>query len=307
MAHPETDQQILAELAPRAEELVHRHYSTTREWFPHEMIPWEQAEDFRKVPWAPEQSQLDKVTQEALIVNVLTEDNLPGYYETISRMVGRHEVWGEWTRRWSAEEARHFTVIRDYLMVTRAVDPVALERARISQMSGGFDGGYLPSPLDVFAYVALQELATRLSHWNTGNRLPDADGRKIMERVAKDENLHHLLYRDLVTAALEVAPSLTMEAICRQVVDFQMPGTGIPNFGEMARDIAKGGIYDLQLHHDKILAPIINQHWKLEQVTGLSDPAEQARETIIKHMQRVKRVGDKLAQARDAQLAAAGA
>jgi acyl-[acyl-carrier-protein] desaturase len=34
-------------------------------------------------------------------------------------MFGRHAAWGEWDRRWTAEEGRHSIVIRDYLTVTR--------------------------------------------------------------------------------------------------------------------------------------------------------------------------------------------
>ena len=52
-----------------------------------------------------------------------------------------------------------------------------------------------------------------------------------MKRVAADENLHYLFYRDLVTAAIELDPSAMMIAIERQIRTFQMPGTGIPGFG----------------------------------------------------------------------------
>ena len=46
-------------------------------------------------------------------------------------------VWREWSHRWTAEEARHSIAMRDYLTVTRAIDPVALERARMRQVEGG--------------------------------------------------------------------------------------------------------------------------------------------------------------------------
>ena len=72
----------------------------------------------------------------ALFINLLTEDNLPYYFRTLSDF-GRDGVWGEWTRRWTAEEGRHAIVIRDYLTVTRAIDPIALERGRMQQVSTG--------------------------------------------------------------------------------------------------------------------------------------------------------------------------
>ena len=108
--------------------------------------------------------------------------------------------------------------------------------------------GEVPEPgraVDGFVYVALQELATRIAHRNTGRLLGDPAGYDVMMRVAADENLHHLFYRDLATAAIELDPSGWSPAIERQVVGFAMPGTGIPDFAGHAAAIASAGIYDL--------------------------------------------------------------
>ena len=52
-------------------------------------------------------------------------------------------AWGTWVHRWTAEEGRHSICMRDYLLVTRAVDPVELERGRMRQMEKGYDStGY---------------------------------------------------------------------------------------------------------------------------------------------------------------------
>src|SRR3546814_9759625 len=110
-------------------------------------------------------------------------------------MFGRGAAWGAWSRRWTAEEGRHSIVIRDYLTVTRAIDPVHLERARMAQV----ECGQVPepeTPHDGFAYVALQELATRIAHHNTGKLLDDKAGYEVMKKVDSDENRHHLFYRD---------------------------------------------------------------------------------------------------------------
>ena len=76
-----------------------------------------------------------------------------------------------------------------------------------------------------------------------------------MSRVAADENLHHLFYRDLVSAALEIDPSGMVAAIERQVRTFEMPGAGIEDFKTHARVIADAGVYDFASHHDQILVP----------------------------------------------------
>src|SRR5207237_8368969 len=128
-----------------------------------------------------------------------------------------------------------------------------------------------------------------------GKRLEDRAGYEVMARVASDENLHFLFYRDLVTAALEVDPSATMIAIERQVRDFEMPGVGIVDFADHANAIAKAGIYDLQLHHEQILVPVVLRHWGIEELEDLSPEAEEARGALVSFVERVGRVGRRLA------------
>src|SRR5207302_7669995 len=130
--------------------------------------------------WDAASSSLPSGVRSALVVNLLTEDNLPYYFETINRVFA-NETWREWARRWVAEEMRHAIVIRDYITVTHAVDLDALEAARMQQVCGG-DVPQPQSPIDTLAYVAMQELATRISHRNTGNLLDDEDGYKVMAR-----------------------------------------------------------------------------------------------------------------------------
>jgi acyl-[acyl-carrier-protein] desaturase len=300
------DVAILSELAPAAERLFERHLGNAKEWFPHEMVPWGEGRDFEPgEEWTPEQSPMDEAVRSSLFVNLLTEDNLPHYFRTINNLFGGDHVWGAWSKRWTAEEGRHSIVIRDYLTVTRAVDPVALERGRMAQISGG----QVPEPptvADGFVYVTLQELATRIAHGNTGRRMVDKRGQKIMARVAGDENLHHVFYRDITTAMIEVDPSIVVKAIDRNVREFSMPGTGIPNFGNHAKAIAAAGIYDFAAHHDQILQPVVVAHWGIEGIEGLDAEAEEARARVIAHIERVGRAGRRMAERREARAAGTG-
>jgi acyl-[acyl-carrier protein] desaturase len=287
------DRALLGELEPHAAELLERHLSSAREWFPHELVPWDRGRDFGEEDrWEPDEAISDGV-RSALFVNLLTEDNLPHYFRTIAGRFGDDGPWGTWSRRWTAEEGRHAIVIRDYLTVTRAVDPVALERARMIQVSNGAVP-QPPSLADALVYVSLQELATRIAHHNTGKLLSDAAGRRIMTRVAADENLHHLFYRDLTACALAIDPATVVPAIERQVREFAMPGTGIPDFERHARAIARTGVYDFKSHHDQILVPVVLHHWHLDRIEGLRSAAEQARERLLGHIERVGRVARRI-------------
>lgn len=279
------DSAALCELAPTAERLLERHLSTAKEWFPHDIVPWSLGRDFVEGETV-ELPEMDEGVRSALFVNLLTEDNLPYYFHDIERMFGTDDAWGTWIRRWTAEEGRHSIVIRDYLTVTRQVDPVELERGRMAQVCGGLS----PHPATVgdgLAYLTMQELATRIAHHNTGKALTDRAGYEVMKRVAADENLHYLFYRDLTTDLLAADPSGTVMAIERQVLGFEMPGLGIPDFVAHSHAIARAGIYNLPIHYDTILLPLLNRHWRLFELEGLDGEASAAIERLDKYMTRL--------------------
>jgi len=269
---------LLHDLEPVVTENLDRHLAAAKEWMPHEYVPWSLGRDFADLggdAWDPEQSRLTPVARTALEVNLLTEDNLPSYHREIERAFGRDRAWGAWVHRWTAEEGRHAYCIRDYLLVTRGVDPVELERARMDVMQTGFDAEEKPL-LHVLAYVSFQELATRVSHRNTGRYASDPIAEKLLARVATDENLHMVFYRNLVKAALEVDPGPTLRAITDEVVGFQMPGSMIAGFTRKAAQIAKAGIYDLRIHHDEIIWPLLRQ-WGVFDLEGVGAEGEKAR------------------------------
>ena len=124
-----------------------------------------------------------------------------------------------------------------------------------------------------------------------------------MKRVCGDENLHQLFYRDLAAAAVEVDPNTMMVAMERQVRNFAMPGTGIPNFIEHSRRIAKAGIYDLQIHHEQILAPVVIRQWNAANISGLSGEGAAAQEKLMKRMATSERVAQRYAEKRAAETA----
>jgi acyl-[acyl-carrier-protein] desaturase len=296
-----TQTQLLHELEPVVEDNLNRHLTVAKEWFPHEYVPWSEGRTFDGVldgdAWDPEQSRVSETARTALVVNLLTEDNLPSYHHEIATIFGRDGAWGTWVHRWTAEEGRHGMAIRDYLLVTRAVDPVALERARMVHMSTGYaaDNDDL---LHGLAYVSFQELATRIAHRNTGRFTEDPLCDQLLARIALDENLHMLFYRNLLAAALELAPDRTMRAITDVVKSFQMPGHSIPDFGRMAIEIANAGIYDLRIHHDEVLQPVLRA-WKVFELEGLSAEGEQAREELGAFLTQLNRVAERFAARRE--------
>ncbi|WP_330180093.1 acyl-ACP desaturase [Nocardia sp. NBC_01503] len=293
MARELTQREILLELEPVAGQALDRHLAVFKDWHPHDYVPWDDGRNFARlggVDWHPEQSRLSEVAKAALVTNLLTEDNLPSYHREIAENFSRDGAWGTWVGRWTAEENRHSVVLRDYLVVTRGVDPVALENDRMAHMTSGFappvdtaaaaaHAGFLYS----VAYVSFQELATRISHRNTAGVCDDPIADRMLQRLALDENLHMIFYRTLCGAALDLVPDQAMRAIDLIVENFRMPGAGMPNFRRRGVLMAKHGIYDLRQHLEDVLMPVL-RHWNIFGRNDFGPVGEQARERLAKYV-----------------------
>jgi acyl-[acyl-carrier-protein] desaturase len=290
----ELDQVVVGEL--------NRHEKVAKEWFPHDYVPWSQGRSFDGLmggdEWSESDSKISDVARSALIVNLLTEDNLPSYHHEIALIFGRDDAWGEWVNRWTAEEGRHAMAMRDYMLVTRMVDPVALERFRMKHMSAGYESAHSGELMGSLAYVSFQELATRVSHRNTGKFTNDPMCESLLSRIAADENLHMIFYRNLMDAALKISPDQAMVAILNVARNFEMPGTGIPGFQRKAVEMAVEGIYDLRQHKDEVLDPVL-RFWKVFELEGLSAEGEIARTELAELMDELEKQALRFEDKRD--------
>jgi len=306
MARDLTQLELLTELEPVAEQNVDRHLSLAKEWHPHDYVPWDEGRNFAAlggIDWDPEQSQLGEVAKAAMITNLLTEDNLPSYHREIAENFSQDGPWGTWVGRWTAEENRHGIVMRDYLVVTRGVDPVALEQARMTHMTNGVRSpGEWNGFLHSVAYVTFQELATRVSHRNTGKVCEDPIADRMLQRVAADENLHMIFYRNMCAAALDLCPDQALEAITLILENFQMPGAGMPNFRRNGVLMAKHGIYDLRQHLEEVVQPVLKK-WDVFERTDLTARGEQTRERLGSFLDKLAQDATKFEEQRDRMLA----
>ncbi len=261
-----------------------------QEWFPHQYVPWSQGYDFEGplggTAWEEGQSALSPTIRSALVLNVLTEDNLPSYHWAVSDRIGRTGAWGEWLARWTAEEDRHSTALRAYLHTSRAVDPVALERMRIAQMSTGYTPRHVGMLVNL-VYLAVQELATRVSHRNAGRYSGDSRCERLLSRIAQDENLHMIFYRDLLQAAMQMDADAVLQAVSECVRDFQMPAERMAGFRPLALDVALAGVYDLRVHHDEVLVPLLRS-LAVWDVRELNPAGEQARDELAGTLHRIE-------------------
>jgi acyl-[acyl-carrier-protein] desaturase len=289
MAQDLTDLQLLHELEPVVEKNLNRHLSMRKDWNPHDYIPWSDGKNYYALggqDWDPEQSQLSEVAQVSMLQNLLTEDNLPSYHREIAMNFGMDGAWGQWVNRWTAEENRHGIALRDYLVVTRAIDPIELEQLRIEQMTRGFSPGqnqqgdlFAESLFDSVIYVTFQELATRVSHRNTGKACDETVADQLLQRVSADENLHMIFYRDVSEAGFDISPDQAMHSLHRVLVNFKMPGFTVPEFRRKAVVIAVGGVYDPRIHLEDVVMPVLKK-WRIFERDDFKGEAARKRDEL---------------------------
>jgi len=299
------DLDLLRELEPVVEKYMNRHLSVHKPWNPHDYIPWSDGKNFYALggqDWEPEQSKLTDIAQVAMVQNLMTEDNLPSYHREIAMSFGMDGAWGQWVNRWTAEENRHGIALRDYLVVTRAIDPVELEKLRGFSPGQNLQGDLLSENLfDSIVYVTFQELATRVSHRNTGKACNEPIADQLLAKISQDENLHMIFYRDVTEAGLEVDPNKAMHALHRVLRNFKMPGFSVPEFRRKAVMIAVGGVYDPRIHLDEVVMPVLKK-WRIFEREDFSGQAARERDDLAVLVKELEQACDKFEISKQRQL-----
>ncbi|WP_371591227.1 acyl-ACP desaturase [Streptomyces sp. NBC_00470] len=266
---------VARELEPVVADALNDHYRFDVEWSPSRFIPWDEGRNVVEYPWEPSQSSFSPEIRAALEMALATEEDLPSYRSSIEQRFGRDGAWGEWIRRWTAEESRHGHALWAFMCATRAADPEVLDADMMATQQAGFQEDR-KSVLEACVYVTIQERATRVSHAGTGRAAKGIDNlaKDLLQRIAQDENHHMIFYRRLVDAALEIDPSSAVMAISREIRGFQMPGEHtVPSFRRRAVLIAKAGIYNQSVHINQVIQPLLKR-WKIFDIQGLDAAAE---------------------------------
>ncbi|MGW5436319.1 acyl-ACP desaturase [Nocardia asteroides] len=272
-----TDRELLDSLADVVETNLARHTEVAEGWQPHEFVPWADGRNFAFLggtDWTPEQSELSETAKLALTVSVLVADNLPSYHRELGKHL-RTGPWWRWVGRWTAEENRHEILIRNYLMVTRAVDPVALERARMAHMTDGFNRPPLHL-IEVLTTCALEEQAAAIRHRNTAALGENPIVTAIAEKLAADDALQADFFAALVAAALDLVPDQAVRAIADQVAAFRVPQVDLPGGGSSDEALAEAGIYDRAKEGELVFGPLLKR-WNIFTRTDFSEEGEKAR------------------------------
>ncbi len=245
MAQKPVPNALTLELEPIVERLMDRHLSTEELWFAHDYVPFDRGENFAFLggrDWDPSQTSLPRVFTDACEILLLLKDNLAGHHRELVEHFILEEWWGRWLGRWTAEEHLHAIALREYLVVTREVDPVANEEARVQYVMKGYRADTY-TQVETLVYMALTERTHAVFCRNLAARLEEPILAGLIDRIARDEQRHEEIFSTLVAHCLDYTRDETIAAIAARAADLQVVGADIDAYRGKVQNVADAGIF----------------------------------------------------------------
>ena len=248
MAQKPVANALILELDPVVGENLDRHLGTEQLWFAHDFVPFEQGENFAFLggrDWDASQVTLPKAVTDACEILLITKDNIAGYHRELVEHFILEEWWGRWLGRWTAEEHLHAIALREYLVVTREVDPTANEEARVQYVMKGYRADTL-TQVETLVHLALTERTHAVFTRNLAAQLEEPILAGLVDRISRDEVRHEEFFSNLVAHCLEYTRDETIAAIATRAAALQLVGADIDAYQDKVQNVADAGIFDAQ-------------------------------------------------------------
>lgn len=236
---------LILELEPVVEQLMDHHLNTEELWFAHDYVPFDQGENFALLggrDWDPSQATLPRLITDACEILLISKDNLAGHHRELVEHFILEDWWGRWLGRWTAEEHLHAVALRNYLVVTREVDPVANEEVRVEHVMKGYRADHY-SQIETLVYMAFFERAHAVFCRNLAARIEEPVLAGLISRIAKDEERHEEFFAKLVAHCLDYTRDETVAAIAARAAEFDVVGADIDAYHDKVRRMAEAGIF----------------------------------------------------------------
>ena len=278
-------------------------------WQPADLLPVSSSDTF-----TADIKELQKECRElpydymvVLIGDIITEEALPSYESWLMDVEGitkdDRQGWSRWIRLWTAEENRHGDLLNKYVYLSGRVNMRQMEISTQYLLADGVDNGAARDPYRNFVYTSFQELATNVSHRRTATLAKNyGNGQlsKICGLIAADELRHAKAYKSFISSIFEVDPSemmIAFEDMMRKKI--VMPaqflrqqgekiGNAFTHFSDAAQRL---GVYTSSDYTD-ILESLVKE-WNIENITGLNDAAEKARDYLMALPARFRKISDR--------------
>jgi len=279
-------------------------------WQPTDFLPNSQKETFlEEIKEIQELSkELDDDFWVVLVGDTVTEEALPTYESWLMNIEGISQSpdngWAKWIRAWTSEEKNHGNVLNKYLYLSGRVNMREVEISTQHLITDGFDIGTARDPYKNFVYTSFQELATYISHINVA-QMAKAKGHNALAKMSKviagDEMRHHIAYSHFIKEIFKIDPSEMMIAY-RDMLKHKivMPAMYLressENQGDMFDKFAtvaqRIGVYTSFDYVDIIKK--LNSLWEIDQIRGLTDEAQKARDYLLKMPKIMSRIAERI-------------
>jgi acyl-[acyl-carrier-protein] desaturase len=237
---------LTLELEPVVGENLARHIATEEPWYAHDYVPFEQGENFAFLggrDWDPSSVTLPKHVTDALEILLITKDNLAGYHREIVEHFILDGRWARWIGRWTAEEHLHAVALRNYLVVTREVDPSANEDVRVAHVMKGYRADTY-SQIETLVFMAFFERAHAVFCRNLQAQIEEPVLAAMVGRIALDEERHEEFFANLVSYLVANDRDVTVAAIAKRAAAIEPIGADIEAYQDKVQLVAESGIFD---------------------------------------------------------------
>ncbi|OPX10352.1 acyl-ACP desaturase [Mycobacterium sp. AT1] len=246
MAEKPVANALTLELEPVVEENLTRHVATEEMWYAHDFVPFDKGENFAFLggtDWDESSVTLPKPVTDALEILLIVKDNLAGYHRELVEHFILDDKWGRWLGRWTAEEHLHAVALRNYLVVTREIDPSANEDVRVEHVMKGYRADKL-SQIETLVNMAFLERAHAVFCRNLQAQITEPILASMVGRIAKDEERHEEFFANLIAHCLTTKRDETIAAIATRAAAFEPIGADIDAYADKVRVVAEAGIFD---------------------------------------------------------------
>ena len=311
MLVPNARLEVMLTIEKKIEVVIEKHLlEVEKSWQPSDLLP-----DSRHPQFLEQVQEIQELAKElphdfwiVLIGDTITEEALPTYEAWLMDLEGVDQenasAWTRWIRRWTAEENRHGSLLRDYLYLSGKVDMKEVEISTQHLISDGFDIGTSKDPYKNFIYTSFQEMATNISHRRVASLAKSKNNHslaKMCATIASDEARHARAYKEFVRYVFDIDPSemmLAFEVMMRKKI--VMPAHFMRQSGEDIGEVfnhfsdaaQRLNVYTSEDYVDIIDTLLIE--WDIDKITDLNDRAERARDYLMGLPRRLRRVSERL-------------
>ena len=261
----------MLELEPVVSDTYARTIETAAPWYAHDYVPFDRGQNFQSLggrDWDPSQVTLPDHVTDALEIVLITKDNLASYYHRLAEHFILAGWWGKWIGRWTADENLHAFALRQNLVLTRQIDPIANEAVRVEHVMKGQPADD-HTQVEVLVFMTLWERAHSVFLRRLATQIDEPVLRRLVEVIAADEERHETFFAGVVQACLRIVPAATIAAIVGCALELQVLGADIDAYKDKVRNVANAGIFEQDTLRDVISDRI--KMWNLAQLPELSN------------------------------------